>query len=85
MTIFQDEDFEDCPFLHRWTITTGDNGCPIITGQHAFHEGVRTCIDEVFVVDPMMRWCIGSHGGYRLTGVRRAAEVAEFGLGRKDQ
>jgi len=85
MTIFQDEDFEDCPFLYRWTITTGEGAYPIITGQYHFHEGVATCIDEVFVIDPILRGAIGSHGGFRLTGARRAREVAEYGLGRKDQ
>ncbi len=85
MTIFDDMDVTDCPFLHRWTITTGDGGHPIITGQYSFHEGIATCIDEVFVIDPMLRWVIGSHGGFRLTGARRAAEVAEYGVNRKSQ
>jgi hypothetical protein len=85
MTIFDDMDVSDCPFLHRWTITAGDGGWPVITGQHSFHEGVRTCIDEVYVIDPLLRWVITNHGGYRLTGARRAQEIAEYGLGRKDQ
>jgi hypothetical protein len=83
MTIFNDIDVTDCPFLHRWTMTTGDGIWPIITGQWVFHEGVRTCIDEVYLVDPMLRWVITAHGGYRLTGSRRAAEVAEYGINRK--
>ena len=84
MTIFNDVDVTDCPFLHRWTITTGDGGHPVITGQHSFHEGVRTCIDEVDVIDPMLRCVITNHGGYRLTGARRAVEIAEFGINRRD-
>jgi hypothetical protein len=36
MTIFYDLDVTDCPFLHRWTIITGDEGWPVITGQCAF-------------------------------------------------
>jgi len=83
MTIFDDIDVTDCPFLHRWTITGGEDGYPIITGQHAFHEGVRTAIDEVYVIDPLLRWVITGHGGYRLTGARRALEIAEYGVNRR--
>ena len=85
MTIFNDIDVDDCPFLHRWTITTGEGGYPIITGQHTFHEGVRTAVDEVYVVDPLLRWVITNHGGYRLAGARRVQEVAEYGINRRKQ
>jgi hypothetical protein len=84
MTIFDDLDVDDCPFLHRWTIMPGDGGYPIVTGQHAFHEGVWTAVDEVYVVDPLLRWVITNHSGYRLSGARRAQEVAEYGINRKN-
>ena len=84
MTIFDDVDVDDCPFLHRWTITIGPLGYPMLSGQHAFHDGVRTAIDEVYVVDPLLRWAIGSHGGFRLVGANRAAEVGAFGRPKRD-
>ena len=49
MTIFSEEDLMDTPVLQRWSIFVGEQGRPFVTGQHAFHEGVRTAIDEVLV------------------------------------
>ena len=83
MTLFTENDFEDCPVLHRWSIIAGDGGYPFITGQHSFHEGIRTAIDEVYIIDPLLRWVITNHGGYRLAGSRRAIEIAEYGVNRQ--
>ncbi len=82
MTIFAETDFEDCPLLRTWTISSGDRGLPVIMGRHDFHEGTRFVVEEIYLIDPQMRWVIGPHGGYRLAGSRRALEAAEYGVNR---
>ena len=77
MTIFSEDDLAEVPVLQRWSIFVGEQGRPFVTGQHAFHEGVRTAIDEVLVVDPLLRWVVTNHGGYRLAASLRAPELAE--------
>jgi hypothetical protein len=59
-------DVDDSPFLRRWTISIGEDGYPIVTRQHSFHESIATAVDEVYIVDPLLRWVITNHGGYRL-------------------
>ena len=49
MTIFFEDDLAEAPVLQRWSIFVGEQGRPFVTGQHSFHEGVRTAIDEVLV------------------------------------
>lgn len=67
MTIFYDDGaLDDTPILSEWTIAQGDRGAAIINGVHAFHEGRRVVSAELLVVDPMLRWCLTLHGGYRL-------------------
>lgn len=83
MTLFSDEDLHDCPVLTHWSIFVGEQGHAFVTGRHAFHEGVRTAIDEVHVVDPLLRWVITNHGGYRLAAFVRAPELAEYGVNRR--
>ena len=85
MTIFSEEDLMDTPILRRWSIFVGEQGRPFVTGQHAFHEGVRTAIDKVLVVDPLLRWVITNHGGYRLAASLLAPEFAEYGVNRRSQ
>ncbi len=85
MTIFSEDDLAEVPVLQRWSIFVGEQGRPFVTGQHAFHEGVRTAIDEVLVVDPLLRWVVTNHGGYRLAASLRAPELAEYGVNRKHQ
>jgi hypothetical protein len=63
MTIFSEDDLAEAPVLQRWSIFVGEQGRPFVTGQHSFHEGVRTAIDEVLVVDPLLRWVVTNHGG----------------------
>ena len=85
MTIFSEDDLADAPVLQRWSIFVGEQGRPFVTGQHAFHEGVRTAIDEVLVVDPLLRWVITDHGGYRLAASLRAPELVEYGVNRRNE
>ena len=85
MTIFSEDDLTDAPVLQRWSIFVGEQGWPFITGQHPFHEGVRTAIDEVLVVDPLLRWVVTKHGSYRLAASLHSPELAAYGVNRKIQ
>jgi hypothetical protein len=74
MTIFYDDDaLADTPLLTTWTIAQGGRGAGIINGVHAFHEGRRVVSAEVLVIDPLLRWCLTLHGGYRLSALRTPA------------
>ena len=66
MTVFYNEALVDTPILSSWTIAQGDRGAAIINGIHEFHEGQRVVSSELLVVDPLLRWCLTPHGGYRL-------------------
>ena len=85
MTIFSGDDLADAPVLQRWSIFVGDQGRPFVTGQHPFHEGARTAIDEVLVVGPLLRWVVTNHGGYRLAASLHAPELAEYGVNRRSR
>lgn len=61
MTIFSGQDLADAPFLQCWSIFVGEQGRPFVTGQHPLR--VRTAIDEVLAVDPLLRGIVTSHGG----------------------
>lgn len=79
MTIFTD-DLANTPLLCQWQIVGGIDGRPLLFGTHAFHEGTRVAAVELLVVDPMLRWAITPHGGYRLAGGGTpAVERSEFG------
>jgi hypothetical protein len=85
VTIFDDKDLADTPILTQWQIVGGADGRPKLFGAHAFHEGTRVAAAEVVVVDPMLRWVITPHGGYRLAGGgTRAIEHAEFGTQKRN-
>jgi hypothetical protein len=80
MTIFTDEDLDDTPILSEWQIVGSTDGRPLLFGMHAFHEGTRVAAVELIVVDPMLRWAITAHGGYRLAGGGTpAVEHSKFG------
>ena len=68
MTLFLDE-LADTPILVNWAIVQDPKGgAPIISGEHAFHEGRRVVAAEVVLLDPLLRWCLTLHGGYVLCG-----------------
>ena len=68
MTIFSDDDLADTPILTEWQIVGDLLSQPQLFGVHAFHEGTRVAVGEVVIVDPMLRWAITHHGGYRHAG-----------------
>jgi hypothetical protein len=85
MTIFTDDDLSDTPILTEWQIVGDLHSQPQIFGVHQFHEGTRVAVGEVLVVDPMLRWLITPHGGYRLAGGGTLArEFSRFGTEKKD-
>jgi hypothetical protein len=82
--IFTEEDLADTPILTEWQIVGGPDGRPLLFGVHAFHEGTRVAAAELLVVDPMLRWALTRHGGYRLAGGGTlAVERAKFGTERE--
>lgn len=82
--IFTDDDLADTPMLSEWQIVGGSDERPRLFGMHAFHEGTRVAAAEVIVVDPMLRWVLTPHGGYRLAGGgTQAVEHAKFGTERE--
>jgi hypothetical protein len=83
MTIFTDDDFADTPALTEWQIVAGTDGRPLLFGVHAFHEGTRVAAVELVLADPMLRWAITPHGGYRLGTGTSALEHARFGTERR--
>lgn len=76
MTIFYDDTLHDTPILGRWTIAQGERDAAIINGVHEFHEGSRVVSAEILVIDPLLRWCLTAHGGYRL--LPRGTPAREF-------
>lgn len=76
MTIFYDGALADTPMLTNWSIAEGERGAAIISGVHEFHEGRRVVAAELLVVDPLLRWCLTLHGGYRL--LLRGTPAREF-------
>lgn len=85
MTIFTEDDLADTPILTEWQIVGDGHSQPQIFDAHAFHEGTRVAVGEVVLVDPMLRWAITPHGGYRLAGGGTlASQFSRFGTERQD-
>jgi hypothetical protein len=83
--IFTDEDLCDTPVLAEWQIVGGLRSPPQLFGVHAFHEGTRVTACEIIIADPMLRWVITPHGGYRLAGGGTLApEFSRFGTEKRD-
>jgi len=83
--IYTEEDLADAPLLVNWSLQQGARGGPpMLVGLHAFHEGSRIALDEVIVVDTMLRWVMTTRGGYRLSGPGTfGPEEAKYGTEKK--
>jgi hypothetical protein len=85
VTIFTDDDLANTPILTEWQIVGDGHSQPRLFGMHAFHEGTRVAVDEVILVDPMLRWAITPYGGYRLAGGGTLApQFNRFGTEKQD-
>jgi len=85
MTIFTEDDLADTPILTEWQIVGDLHSQPQLFGVHQFHEGTRVAIGEIVIADPMLKWVITPHGGYRLAGGGTLAlQFNRFGTEKQD-